>query len=50
MKSKLTKMLVALFMVSCGGKEETITSKQVKPAGVYGSDAALISIVDDTCT
>ena len=53
MKTKLVKvlgiMLVALFMVSCGEKE-TITSKKVKATGVYGDNADLISIVDDTCT
>jgi hypothetical protein len=36
-------------MVSCGEKE-TITSKNVKATGVYGDNADLISIVDDTCT
>ena len=53
MKTKLVKVLgiilVALFMVSCGEKE-TITSKNVKATGVYGDNADLISIVDDTCT
>ena len=53
MKTKLVKvlgiMLVALFMVSCGEKE-TITSKNIKATGVYGDNADLISIVDDTCT
>lgn len=53
MKTKLVKVLgiilVSLFMVSCGEKE-TITSKNVKATGVYGDNADLISIVDDTCT
>lgn len=56
MKTKFVKflgvMLVALFMVSCGGgtEEPQITSKNLKAVGVYGDDANLISIVSDSCT
>ena len=52
MKTKFIKfmgvMLIALFMVSCGGKE-TVTSKKIKLSGIYGDDANLISVVSDTC-
>ena len=56
MKTKFVKflgvMLVALFMVSCGGgtEEPQITSKDLKAVGVYGDDASLISIASDSCT